>query len=363
MATVDLKDVRKVYGGRVEAVKGVSIAIPDGSMCVLVGPSGCGKSTLLRMIAGLEEITDGTVSIGGEVVNTKGPAERDIAMVFQNYALYPHMKVYDNMAYGLRNRGMAKDEIDRRVREAAATLGLAEFLERKPRELSGGQRQRVAMGRAIVREPKVFLMDEPLSNLDAELQVQMRVEISRLHKELGTTMIYVTHDQTEAMTLADKIVVLRGGNIEQIGAPLDLYDNPANQFVAGFVGSPKMNFMSAEVVAADTDSITITLVNQGRIRLTLPMNNPPPALGEKVTLGVRPEHFAKAGQGDADMTVTVDVAEHLGNTSYIYANVAGGEQLIIEREESRNALKTDTLTIAIKSSHALLFDKAGNRLR
>ena len=208
MATVDLKDVRKVYGGRVEAVKGVSIAIPDGSMCVLVGPSGCGKSTLLRMIAGLEEITDGTVSIGGEVVNTKGPAERDIAMVFQNYALYPHMKVYDNMAYGLRNRGMAKDEIYRRVREAAATLGLAGFLKRWPRELSGGQRQRVAMGRALVRSPKAFLFDEPLSNLDDKMRGQMRIEIKNLQKSLGVTSVYVTHDQVEAMTLADTLVVM-----------------------------------------------------------------------------------------------------------------------------------------------------------
>jgi len=362
MAELSLRNVVKRFGSY-EIIRNACLDVADGEFVVFVGPSGCGKSTLLRMIAGLEHITDGEIHIGDTLVNDVEPADRGIAMVFQSYALYPHMTVEQNLAFGLRMTGNPKADTERRVQRVADILQIRELMQRRPKQLSGGQRQRVAIGRAIVREPRVFLFDEPLSNLDAELRVQMRVEISRLHKELGTTMIYVTHDQTEAMTLADKIVVLRGGNIEQIGAPLDLYDNPANQFVAGFVGSPKMNFMSAEVVAADPDSITITLVNQGKICLTLPMNNPPPAIGDKVTLGVRPEHFAKAGQGDADMTVTVDVAEHLGNTSYIYANVAGGEQLIIEREESRNALKTDTLTIAIKSSHALLFDKAGNRLR
>ena len=362
MAELSLRNVIKRFGSY-EIIRNASLDVADGEFVVFVGPSGCGKSTLLRMIAGLEHITDGEIHIGDTLVNDVEPADRGIAMVFQSYALYPHMTVEQNLAFGLRMTGNPKADTDRRVRKVADILQIKELMQRRPKQLSGGQRQRVAIGRAIVREPRVFLFDDPLCYLDAELRVQMRVEISRLHKELGTTMIYVTHDQTEAMTLADKIVVLRGGNIEQIGAPLDLYDNPANQFVAGFVGSPKMNFMSAEVIAANPDSITITLVNQGKIRLTLPMNNPPPAIGDKVTLGVRPEHFAKAGQGDADMTVTVDVAEHLGNTSYIYANVAGGEQLIIEREESRNELKTDTLTIAIKSSHALLFDSAGNRLR
>jgi sn-glycerol 3-phosphate transport system ATP-binding protein len=243
VATVDLKDVRKVYAGNVEAVKGVSIAIPDGALCVLVGPSGCGKSTLLRMIAGLETITGGTVSIDGKVVNEIGPAERDIAMVFQNYALYPHMKVYDNMAYGLRNRGTPKDEIDRRVREAAGTLELSHLLERRPRELSGGQRQRVAMGRAIVRKPKVFLFDEPLSNLDAKLRGQMRVEIKNLQRSLGVTSVYVTHDQLEAMTLADTLVVMNAGMVEQAGAPLDIYEKPASTFVASFIGAPPMNML------------------------------------------------------------------------------------------------------------------------
>src|SRR5215510_15121111 len=243
MASVTLDNVRKVYAGGVEAVKGVSLAIPDGSFTVLLGPSGCGKSTLLRMIAGLETITTGTVSIGGKVVNEVEPADRDIAMVFQNYALYPHMSVYDNMAYGLRNRGTPKDEIEKRVKEAAKILAIETLLERRPRQLSGGQRQRVAMGRAIVRKPQVFLFDEPLSNLDAKLRVAMRTEIKALHQRLTTTSIYVTHDQIEAMTMADKIVVMNNGKVEQIGSPLELYDNPKNLFVAGFIGSPAMNFL------------------------------------------------------------------------------------------------------------------------
>jgi lactose/L-arabinose transport system ATP-binding protein len=235
-------------------------------------------------------------------------------------------------------------------------------MDRLPKQLSGGQRQRVAIGRAIVREPKVFLFDEPLSNLDAELRVQMRVEISRLHKKLGTTMIYVTHDQTEAMTLADKIVVLRGGNIEQIGAPLDLYDNPANQFVAGFVGSPKMNFVTAEVVGAQANAITIALSSDKTVRLRLPVTGMVEP-GAQVTLGIRPEHFLDAGKGDADLTVTIDVAEHLGNTSYIYANIPGGEQLIIEQPESRTAVNRDTLTVGLSTARIFLFDSSGKRLR
>ena len=243
MASVTLQNVKKVYAGGVEAVKGVSLAIPDGSFTVLLGPSGCGKSTLLRMIAGLETISGGEVSIGGKVVNEMEPADRDIAMVFQNYALYPHMSVYDNMAYGLRNRGVAKPDIERRVAEAAKLLAIDTFLKRKPRELSGGQRQRVAMGRAIVREPQAFLFDEPLSNLDAKLRVQMRVEIRRLHNRLKATSIFVTHDQVEAMTLADMVVVMNAGRIEQIGAPTQVYRLPATRFVATFIGSPAMNLM------------------------------------------------------------------------------------------------------------------------
>src|SRR5215210_1850521 len=243
MAEVTLKDVRKVYAGGVEAVKGVTFDVPDGHFCVLVGPSGCGKSTLLRMIAGVETISSGEIRIGERVVNDIEPSERDIAMVFQNYALYPHMRVYDNMAYGLRNRKMDRAEIDRRVREAARILEIDPLLDRKPRQLSGGQRQRVAMGRAIVRKPKAFLFDEPLSNLDAKLRVSMRVEIKKLQRALATTSIYVTHDQLEAMTLADMLVVMNAGRVEQIGEPLEVYERPATTFVAAFIGAPPMNLL------------------------------------------------------------------------------------------------------------------------
>jgi sn-glycerol 3-phosphate transport system ATP-binding protein len=246
MATVELTDIKKIYAGGVEAVRGVSLTVPNGSFTVLLGPSGCGKSTLLRMIAGLETITSGVCKIGDRVVNEIEPAARDIAMVFQNYALYPHMSVYDNMAYGLRNRGTPKPEIDKRVREAAKLLAIEEYLTRKPRALSGGQRQRVAMGRAIVREPQVFLFDEPLSNLDAKLRVTMRLEIKRLHNRLNATSIFVTHDQVEAMTLADQVVVMNAGNIEQIGAPGEVYKHPASRFVASFIGSPGDEFNAGE---------------------------------------------------------------------------------------------------------------------
>ena len=247
MAAVKIDNIRKVYAGNVEAVKGVSVDIPDGSFCVLVGPSGCGKSTLLRMVAGLETITSGECSIGGRLVNQVGPADRDIAMVFQNYALYPHMSVYDNMAYGLRNRKTPEVEIRARVAEAAKILAIEPFLQRSPRQLSGGQRQRVAMGRAIVRKPQVFLFDEPLSNLDAKLRVQMRVEIKRLQRALGVTSIYVTHDQVEAMTLSDQLVVMNGGQIEQVGVPTEIYRRPQTTFVAGFIGSPPMNMLKARL--------------------------------------------------------------------------------------------------------------------
>src|SRR5713226_5661875 len=251
MASVELKQVRKSFGST-QVVHGVDISIADGEFCVLVGPSGCGKSTLLRMLAGLEEITHGEISIGGKVVNRVPPKERDIAMVFQNYALYPHMTVRDNMSFALMLAKQSKDEISARVKKAADILGLDQLLDRYPRQLSGGQRQRVAMGRAIVRDPQVFLFDEPLSNLDAKLRVQMRTEIKELHQRLKTTSIYVTHDQIEAMTMADTIVVMNGGRVEQIGTPLDLYDEPANLFVAGFIGSPAMNFLPGRIVAGSS---------------------------------------------------------------------------------------------------------------
>ncbi|KGE81193.1 sugar ABC transporter ATP-binding protein, partial [Rhizobium sp. H41] len=280
----------------------------------------------------------------------------------QSYALYPHMTVAENLSFGLRMNGNPKADTEKRVNRAAEILQINELMDRRPKQLSGGQRQRVAIGRAIVREPQVFLFDEPLSNLDAELRVQMRVEISRLHKQLGTTMIYVTHDQTEAMTLADKIVVLRAGNIEQVGAPLDLYDDPANRFVAGFVGSPKMNFLDATVIGGGADSVTLALDSDPAVRLTLPIKERVNE-GARVSLGIRPEHFADAGGGDADLTVHVDVAEHLGNTSYVYARTEGGEQLIIERPESRDVGNRDRLTVGLSARRAFLFDSKGERLR
>ncbi len=360
MAELSLNNIVKRYGA-LEIIHGADLDVKDGEFVVFVGPSGCGKSTLLRMIAGLEDITGGELKIGGRLVNDVEPADRGIAMVFQSYALYPHLTVEENLSFGLRMNGNPKDDTERRVRHVAEILQITELMKRRPKQLSGGQRQRVAIGRAIVREPQVFLFDEPLSNLDAELRVQMRVEISRLHKQLGTTMIYVTHDQTEAMTLADKIVVLRAGNIEQIGAPLDLYDDPANQFVAGFVGSPKMNFLKAEVAEVQAGKATVVLADDRTVRLAVPLHDPITS-GTPVTLGIRPEHFGEMGQGEADLTVAVDVAEHLGNTSYIYANF-GGEQLIIEQPESRSLGKTERLTVSLSAARTFLFDAAGKRLR
>jgi sn-glycerol 3-phosphate transport system ATP-binding protein len=362
MATVELKNVRKVYGGKVEAVKGVSISIEDGQMCVLVGPSGCGKSTLLRMIAGLEEITDGTVSIGNEVVNAKGPAERDIAMVFQNYALYPHMKVYDNMAYGLRNRGMAKDEIDRRVREAAQILGLGDYLERKPRELSGGQRQRVAMGRAIVRSPKAFLFDEPLSNLDAKLRGQMRIEIKNLQRSLGVTSVYVTHDQVEAMTLADQLVVMNAGVAEQIDTPMAIYERPATTFVAGFIGSPAMNLMTASVAEMHKG---LQLAGGGHVK---PRDVQLPEAGRSLLLGVRPEHLTLVNAiNNADIQLKVTAVETLGADTlahgyHVDGNTRSGE-MIARLPGSARVEVDDVLPLAINPGMAHLFDQtSGHRI-
>ncbi len=334
MATITLDTVRKVYAGNVEAVKGVSIDIADGEFIVLVGPSGCGKSTLLRMIAGLEEITTGEISIGERVINNVDPADRDIAMVFQNYALYPHMSVYNNLAYGLKNRGMSKAEIEQRVREAARILEIGDYLDRKPRALSGGQRQRVAMGRAIVREPAAFLFDEPLSNLDAKLRVQMRVEIKRLQKALATTSVYVTHDQLEAMTLADRLVVLNGGNIEQIGAPISVYDKPASTFVASFIGSPAMNLFD---VKAEGEGLALA---KGK---GLSGHNAPGKAAYK--LGVRPEHMSVVetkgdGSSGLDLEIKVNVLEPVGAESYIYGEFLEGGEEIVVRVESHCAYET-----------------------
>ena len=356
MATIQLADLRKVYAGGVEAVKGISIDIADGTMCVLVGPSGCGKSTLLRMVAGLEEISSGAVSIGQRKVNELGPAERDIAMVFQNYALYPHMSVYDNMAYGLRNRRVPKVEIERRVREAAATLELSGLLDRKPRQLSGGQRQRVAMGRAIVRSPQAFLFDEPLSNLDAKLRGQMRIEIKNLQRRLGITSLYVTHDQVEAMTLADTLVVMNSGVAEQIGTPLDIYERPATTFVAGFIGAPAMNLIPATV---GEDGI-FRLADGERVQADA-AGLPP---GRNVTIGIRPEHIQIAERaGDARLGLRVEAVELLGADALVHGALNSGAHCVVRLAGPRGVTVGDTL-YAEFADHALhVFDhETGRRL-
>ncbi|MCX7893929.1 MAG: sn-glycerol-3-phosphate ABC transporter ATP-binding protein UgpC [Burkholderiales bacterium] len=354
MASVTLKDVRKAFGST-PVVHGVSVEILDGEFAVLVGPSGCGKSTLLRMIAGLEEITGGAIEIGGRVVNDVLPKERDIAMVFQNYALYPHMTVADNMGFSLKLAKRPRQEIEDRVREAAKILGLTEYLERYPRQLSGGQRQRVAMGRAIVRNPQVFLFDEPLSNLDAKLRVQMRTEIKELHQRLKTTSIYVTHDQIEAMTMADKIVVMNAGRVEQIGAPLELYDDPANLFVAGFIGSPAMNFLPGRVVA---NGAGLAVELGGGVRVAAPRVQAPLAPGREVTVGVRPEHFAVSAQG---VPAEVIVVEPTGADTQIFCNLAGVEVSAVVRE--RHAFRPGE-AIRLAPQLAYLFDPGnGARIR
>jgi sn-glycerol 3-phosphate transport system ATP-binding protein len=306
MAEVMLRSVRKAYPNGVEAVKGVDIEVADGQLCVLVGPSGCGKSTLLRMVAGLETVSGGEIAIGGRVVNQVEPADRDIAMVFQNYALYPHMSVYNNMAYGLRNRGMPKAEIDTRVQEAARILELTDLLDRKPGQLSGGQRQRVAMGRAIVRQPKVFLFDEPLSNLDAKLRIAMRVEIRKLQRRLNTTSIYVTHDQLEAMTLADMLVVMNGGTVEQVGNPLDIYERPATAFVASFIGAPPMNLL-----ALQPDELA------ARLGHAMP--------SDAAILGIRPEDFLVSSEAPGiAFDLTVEAVERVGAETFVYGTQRRG---------------------------------------
>ncbi|QQR40907.1 ABC transporter ATP-binding protein [Devosia rhizoryzae] len=359
MSSVTLRGVRKSFGS-LEVIKGVDLDIAAKEFVVFVGPSGCGKSTLLRMIAGLEPISKGDLEIGGKRMNDVDPSQRGIAMVFQTYALYPHMTVRENMGFALRFARVPKEQIARQVDAAARILALGPLMDRYPKELSGGQRQRVAIGRAIVRNPDVFLFDEPLSNLDAELRVHMRIEIARLHKELQTTIIYVTHDQVEAMTLADKIVVLRDGLVEQIGKPLDLYDDPANQFVAGFIGSPKMNFLQARVVDAGNGHATVALRDHPEARLTMMVTGV--SAGEEVLLGVRPEHFGAPNAGDANLTLEIDVAEHLGSTSYVYSRT-DGEPLIIEREESRREIGQGRITVSISASQAYLFNKNGQRIR
>lgn len=351
MANIRLHGVRKSYG-RTEVIHGVDCDMQDGEFIVIVGPSGCGKSTLLRIIAGLEQITSGEVSIGGRVVNDLEPGERDVAMVFQNYALYPHMSVYDNMAYGLRNRQVPKAEIRTHVQNAAEILEIESLLQRKPRQLSGGQRQRVAMGRAIVREPSVFLFDEPLSNLDAKLRVQMRIEIKKLHERLNITSVYVTHDQVEAMTLGQRLVVMNAGNVEQIGKPLELYEVPQTKFVAEFIGSPAMNLIDARL---SSDGNRVELASGDH----LPVHCPAAWASRAVILGIRPEHFQLAEPGLAAVHFQVDLVEELGADTLVHGHLGAIPTPLTVRLPGINKVRAgETLLLAVAPQHLHLFDPA-----
>jgi multiple sugar transport system ATP-binding protein len=356
VTSIELDSVTKRFGD-LAVVHGISLTIAPGEFAVFVGPSGCGKSTLLRMIAGLEEISEGTLSIDGERMNEVPPARRGIAMVFQSYALYPHMSVYKNLAFGLETAGFKRAEIAERVRKAAAVLRIETLLDRKPRALSGGQRQRVAIGRAIVREPRIFLFDEPLSNLDAELRIQMRVEIAKLHRDLGATMVYVTHDQVEAMTMADKIVVLNAGRVEQVGAPLDLYNRPANRFVAGFIGSPKMNLLAATVVGSDHTATSVALAGS---TLALPLRRPRGQDGSAVTFGVRPEHVTIGDGGGVPFgAARVQLVEQLGDQTLVHAALADGQALTIALDGQRRVQPGAEVAARIDPALCHLFAEDG----
>ena len=347
MAEVTIRDLKKSYDD-LQVLHGLDIDIHDGEFVVLVGPSGCGKSTLLRMIAGLESISGGSIHINERLVNNLPPAERDIAMVFQNYALYPHKTVRGNISFSLRMKGLSKNDIEDRVQKAAEILGLLPYLDRYPRALSGGQRQRVAMGRAIVRDPQVFLFDEPLSNLDAKLRVQMRTEIRELHQRLKTTTIYVTHDQIEAMTMADKIVVLQNGVIEQIGSPLDLYDNPANQFVAGFIGSPAMNFFTGDVEVHENK--LVARLNSG----TLPLNETKHvSAGQKIKIGIRPENLIIT---DSGISATASVIEPTGPETHVVLRDTEGSEITLVSRERRNFEVGEKLHLTVKPNNMHIFD-------
>ncbi|MEM9548725.1 MAG: sn-glycerol-3-phosphate ABC transporter ATP-binding protein UgpC [Bacteroidota bacterium] len=363
MADVLLKNLKKIYGKDTLAIKGANVNIEDKEFVVLVGPSGCGKSTLLRMIAGLEEISEGDLLIDGERVNDLSPKDRDIAMVFQNYALYPHMTVFENMAFGLRLRKYDKDKINKLVNDAAESLGLTQYLDRRPKELSGGQRQRVAIGRALVRKPKVFLFDEPLSNLDAKLRVQMRIEIKRLHKQLEATMVYVTHDQIEAMTMGDKIVVLKDGYVQQVDTPMNLFNNPVNKFVAGFIGSPSMNFVRGHIKKEEE----IIFESQG-IHFGIPdklnlYDKLTPYIGKEVTFGFRPEYLydkqnENVKQLSVDMNIFIDVVEPIGSESFNYFHFEGNtDQTFCFRSDSSRMYKTgQQVTVGLDIDRLRFFD-------
>ncbi|HBC88277.1 MAG TPA: sugar ABC transporter ATP-binding protein [Lentisphaeria bacterium] len=358
MADVTLKDVCKIYPGNVKAVDSVNLYIKDREFVVLVGPSGCGKSTTLRMVAGLEEISSGTISIGTRVVNDVPPKDRDIAMVFQNYALYPHMTVYENMAFGLKLRKFKKTDIDKRVQEAAEILGIKEYLHRRPKALSGGQRQRVAVGRAIVRKPEAFLFDEPLSNLDAKMRVQMRTEISKLHTRLETTMVYVTHDQIEAMTMADRIVVMKDGIVQQVDTPLNVYDRPATIFVAGFIGTPPMNFFKGVLIKQDGK----LYFKEGATLIKFPeewTEKAEPFIDKKIVFGIRPEDVgspeAESKPGASKIKAKVEVIEPMGAETYLYLNT--GDQSFISRVDShRKTAVGEDIELSVLMSKSHLFD-------
>ena len=369
MATLSLRGIKKIYDGGVTAVHDFNLEIADKEFIVLVGPSGCGKSTTLRMVAGLEEISEGELYIGDKLVNNVEPKDRDIAMVFQSYALYPHMTVYENMAFALKLRKLPKDEIDRRVKEAAEILDITQYLERKPKALSGGQRQRVAIGRAIVREPQVFLMDEPLSNLDAKLRNQMRAEIIKLRQRIDTTFIYVTHDQTEAMTLGDRIVIMKDGFIQQIGTPQEVFDHPANLFVAGFIGTPQMNFFDAKLVK-DGSKYSVEL---GAMKVAL-SDAKQKALAAKnvssqdITLGVRPSHVVLSSDAANSIEATVDVSEMMGSEVHLHANANGKDVVIIVPTVDLSGNHMETFAYGAKIRFTFsgnvchVFDKGGKNL-
>ena len=359
VADININTVNK-YFGDVHVIKDVSLDIKSQSFTVLVGPSGCGKSTMLRMIAGLEDINSGTISIDGQVVNDLPPKQRNIAMVFQSYALYPHMTVFDNMAFGLKLEKKSKDEINERVTEAARILQIEDYLKRKPKQLSGGQRQRVAIGRAITRKPKVFLFDEPLSNLDAALRVQMRVELAKLHNELEATMIYVTHDQTEAMTLADDIVVLDTGIVSQTGTPMDLYEKPNNMFVGGFIGSPKMNFISTRITSKSNNSTEVDIF--GSSKISIPKLSASSSEGDQVTLGIRPEHLIVNEESDGSWESKVFVVEKLGSGTFLYLE-KDGEPLVVETEGTSSIKVGDTVKVGFPSNKCHLFDSSNQTFK
>ena len=347
MSFLDLKNVTKIYPNGTKAVHETSLSIEEGEFMVFVGPSGCGKSTLLRMVAGLEDITEGEITLDGNLINEVDPSERDIAMVFQNYALYPHMNVYNNLAYGLKNRGIDKKDIEQKVNEAAKLLQISDYLERKPSMLSGGQRQRVAMGRAIVRNPKIFLFDEPLSNLDAKLRIQMRLEIKKLQQKVGVTSIFVTHDQTEAMTLADKLAVINNGIIEQLATPIEIYNNPKSLFVAGFIGSPQMNFIEGELK-------NNTLSAEG-----FEIKNIKSDFNGDITLGIRPEHLSQSDNGLINLNV--DLVEQLGSDNLVYGQLKDKKDFCYRCPGNLIIKKGDKLSLNIDNENYFIFDKSSGK--